>query len=72
MKRIQELTAIHYRRSVKRSAFPNTQNVDLQGRCPVCGARLAVIVAKDSMNREGANTAQKATFHLVQKGPDED
>jgi len=43
MKRTRELTAIHYRRSVKR---PVSQ--ELRACCPVCGSPLDVVVVATS------------------------
>lgn len=71
MKRTRELTAIHYRRTVKRSVSPNLQKADLQGRCPVCGARLAVSFVRDSNDAEGDNAAQKIVFRELEKHPNE-
>ena len=71
MKRTRELTAIHYRRSIRTSASSNVQNLELQGDCPVCGTRLAVSLGKDSADRAGVNAAQKATFRVVQKRHDQ-
>lgn len=54
MKRTRELTATHYRRSIKRSASPNTQDVDFQRRCPTCGALLSTSSVKNSEQKERA------------------
>lgn len=72
MKRTRELTAIHYRRSVKRSASPSIQSVDLQVRCPVCGTRLSADLVKNSGDKKGAQTAQQVPSAVLQKAPDED
>lgn len=48
MKRIRELTATHYRRSIKRSVSGNMQNVDLPLQCPICGAPLTADLVKSS------------------------
>ncbi len=72
MKRTQELTAIHYRRSVKRPLSPSPQNADLQDRCPVCGTRLAVVFVQSSEDAKGAHAAQKVVSRGVQKRSDED
>ena len=57
MKKTRELTATHYRRSLKRSASGNVQNVDLQLHCPICGARLDVNIGKNSEEKDGATPA---------------
>ncbi len=57
MKRIRELTATQYRRSIKRSVSGNSQNVDLQLRCPICGARLSADLVKNSEGKKDANAA---------------
>lgn len=57
MKRTRELTATHYRRSIKRSASPDLQNIDPQRRCPVCGALLSTSPVKKSEEKEGVKVA---------------
>lgn len=72
VKRTRELTAIHYRRSVKRSASPSIQNVDLQIHCPLCGTRLSADLVKNSGDKKGAKAAQQVPSPVLQKRPDED
>ena len=57
MKKTRELTTTHYRRSIKRSASGNMQNVDLPLHCPTCGAGLSADLVKNS---EGTTDAKAA------------
>ena len=56
MKRTRELTTTHYRRSIKRSASGNIQNVDFPLHCPICGATLTA----DLVNNSEGTTDAKA------------
>jgi hypothetical protein len=57
MKKTCELTATHYRRSIKRSAAPNTPTVDLPLHCPTCGARLSADLVKNSEGKKDDRAA---------------
>jgi len=57
MKRTRELTATHYRRSIKRSGSGNIRNADLQIYCPICGATLTADLVRNS---EGTTDAKAA------------
>jgi len=61
MKKIRELTAIHYRR-VKRSASWNVQNVEVQLHCPTCGAALSGKLVKNSAKKEGVTPAHSCSL----------
>jgi hypothetical protein len=65
MKRTRELTATHYRRSIKRSASEsastNIPNVDLPLRCPICGALLSAGLAMESEEKAGAKAMHVCT-----------
>jgi len=63
MKRTWELTSIHYRRSVKRPATPETQSLD---HCPVCGTLLEAIRLNNPEARGGLNAAQRIVFRVAQ------
>jgi hypothetical protein len=53
MKRTREVTAIHYRRSVRRSASPDLQSQALGDRCPVCGSPLEAGPVNDPEDTQG-------------------
>jgi hypothetical protein len=69
MKRIREITAIHYRRSIKSPASPSVQNPGLQSKCPVCSAPLEAILVSDPWHCEGLR-APKISFRVVRQQPD--
>lgn len=68
MKRTQELTSIHYRRSVKRSA-----SRVLHGHCPVCGSPLEAVAAgangPENTQEGDRESAERIVIHLVRKEP---
>jgi hypothetical protein len=59
MKRIREVTAIHYRRSVRRLAFPDPQGHALRSQCPVCGSPLEAVLVNDPEDAQGGGQADR-------------
>lgn len=67
MRRTRELTSIHYRRSIKRSASQR-----LHGYCPVCGSPLEVIVVNEPGETLGGGLkpVEETVFRLVREEPE--
>ena len=67
MRRTRELTSIHYRRSIKRSASQR-----LHGYCPVCGSALeAIVVNEAEETREGGlKPVERTVFRLAREEPE--
>lgn len=53
MKQTREVTAIHYRRSVRRPASPDLQSRALRSHCPVCGSPLEAVPVNDPEDTQG-------------------
>jgi hypothetical protein len=71
MKRTLELTAIHYRRLVKRSAPPSIQNLRTQSHCPVCGSPWGAVPVDQFGDNEGPKAAQgMIRFRAVPQEPE--
>ena len=53
MKRTKEVTAIHYRRSVRRLAFPDLQAHALRSHCPLCSSPLEAVLVNAPEDTQG-------------------
>jgi hypothetical protein len=67
MRRTRELTSIHYRRSVKRTASQGPR-----GYCPVCGSALEASVVNEPAETPGGSPTpvERTVFRLVRGEPE--
>ena len=67
MKRTQELTSIHYRRTVTKPASLEVQSQSHCSNCPVCGAPLEAIFVREPGGTGNLQVASRVAFRVAQQ-----